>query len=162
MPSSVLSKRSSTVLGAVAGVVAAVVALGVAELIAGARQEWRSPVIDVGDRVIDNVPPFVKNVAIETFGTTAKPALLIGIGAMLMIYAAVVEHDIALTCVSNTVGGELVGNARWRGVRLDELLADAGVDPRRPRSSAARSTAIRAGSRSRPPRTAAMPWWRSG
>jgi hypothetical protein len=41
----------------------------------------------------------------------------------------VVEHDITLTCVSNTIGGELIGNARWTGVRLDELLAEAGVDP---------------------------------
>ena len=41
----------------------------------------------------------------------------------------VVEHDITLTCVSNTIGGELIGNARWLGVRLDELLADARVQP---------------------------------
>ncbi len=41
----------------------------------------------------------------------------------------VVEHDITLTCVSNTIGGELIGNARWLGVRLDELLAEAGVQP---------------------------------
>jgi hypothetical protein len=41
----------------------------------------------------------------------------------------VVEHDITLTCVSNTIGGELVGTARWLGVRLDELLARAGIDP---------------------------------
>ena len=85
-----LSKRSTTALGAVAGVVAAIVALGVAELIAGIRQQWRSPVIDVGDRVIDNVPPFVKDFAIETFGTNDKPALLLGIGATLLICAAVI------------------------------------------------------------------------
>ena len=41
----------------------------------------------------------------------------------------VVEHDITLTCVSNTIGGELIGNARWLGVRLDEILAEAGVRP---------------------------------
>jgi DMSO/TMAO reductase YedYZ molybdopterin-dependent catalytic subunit len=41
----------------------------------------------------------------------------------------VVEYDITLTCVSNTIGGELIGNARWLGVRLDELLEDAGVKP---------------------------------
>ncbi len=46
--------------------------------------------IDVGDRVIDNVPPFVKDFAIETFGTNDKPALLIGIGVTLLIYAAVI------------------------------------------------------------------------
>ena len=72
------------------GIVAAIVALGVAELIAGVRQQWRSPVIDVGDRVIDNVPPFVKDFAIETFGTYDKLALLLGIGATLLIYAAVI------------------------------------------------------------------------
>lgn len=40
-----------------------------------------------------------------------------------------VESDITLTCVSNEVGGSLVGNARWLGVRLDDLLAEAGIAP---------------------------------
>nr|MBA3302432.1 molybdopterin-dependent oxidoreductase [Acidimicrobiia bacterium] len=38
-----------------------------------------------------------------------------------------VEADITLSCVSNEVGGDLVGNARWQGVRLADLLAEAGV-----------------------------------
>jgi DMSO/TMAO reductase YedYZ molybdopterin-dependent catalytic subunit len=38
-----------------------------------------------------------------------------------------VEADITLACVSNEVGGDLIGNARWRGVRLADLLGDAGV-----------------------------------
>jgi DMSO/TMAO reductase YedYZ molybdopterin-dependent catalytic subunit len=38
-----------------------------------------------------------------------------------------VEADVTLACVSNEVGGDLIGNARWRGVRLSDLLADAGV-----------------------------------
>ncbi len=37
------------------------------------------------------------------------------------------EHIITLSCVSNEVGGDLVGNARWSGVRLDDLLERAGV-----------------------------------
>ena len=41
----------------------------------------------------------------------------------------VVEADITLACVSNEVGGNLIGNARWRGVRIADLLADAGVQP---------------------------------
>lgn len=41
----------------------------------------------------------------------------------------IVERDITLTCVSNTVGGNLVGNARWLGVRLADLLREAGVRP---------------------------------
>ncbi|GAA1659523.1 sulfite oxidase [Glycomyces endophyticus] len=40
-----------------------------------------------------------------------------------------IERDITLACVSNPVGGDLVGNARWLGVSLPALLAEAGVDP---------------------------------
>ena len=37
------------------------------------------------------------------------------------------ESWITLNCVSNEVGGDLVGNARWSGVRIADLLADLGV-----------------------------------
>ena len=40
-----------------------------------------------------------------------------------------VEADITLSCVSNEVGGDLVGNARWQGVPLTALLERAGVQP---------------------------------
>jgi DMSO/TMAO reductase YedYZ molybdopterin-dependent catalytic subunit len=40
-----------------------------------------------------------------------------------------VEADITLACVSNEVGGSLVGNARWLGVPLRDLLTEAGVHP---------------------------------
>jgi DMSO/TMAO reductase YedYZ molybdopterin-dependent catalytic subunit len=40
-----------------------------------------------------------------------------------------IERDITLTCISNEVGGRYIGNARWTGVRLDDLLAEAGVQP---------------------------------
>ncbi|WP_336087260.1 molybdopterin-dependent oxidoreductase [Nocardia sp. SSK8] len=36
-----------------------------------------------------------------------------------------VEKMITLTCVSNEVGGDLVGNATWTGYRLTDLLAEA-------------------------------------
>ena len=38
-----------------------------------------------------------------------------------------IERDITLTCVSNSVGGPYVGGARWIGVRLTDLLELAGV-----------------------------------
>ncbi|MEX2446544.1 MAG: molybdopterin-dependent oxidoreductase [Dehalococcoidia bacterium] len=38
-----------------------------------------------------------------------------------------VEESITLACVSNEVGGDLVGNAIWRGVPLPDLLERAGV-----------------------------------
>lgn len=40
-----------------------------------------------------------------------------------------VERDVTLTCVSNEVGGPYVGTARWLGVRLADLLREAGVRP---------------------------------
>lgn len=40
-----------------------------------------------------------------------------------------VEQYSVLTCVSNEIGGNLVGSARWTGVRLADVLADAGPLP---------------------------------
>jgi len=38
-----------------------------------------------------------------------------------------IERRITLTCVSNEVGGDLIGNATWIGVPLKDLLDRAGV-----------------------------------
>ena len=70
---------------------------------------------------------------------------------------AMIERDITLTCVSNEVGGHYVGTARWLGARLDDLLARPACSPAPTRSSAARSTASRAGSPSPTRWTAATP-----
>lgn len=53
---------------------------------------------------------------------------------MVLDFAAIlarnlVERDITLTCVSNEVGGRYVGNARWLGAPLADLLDEVGVDP---------------------------------
>jgi sulfite oxidase len=40
-----------------------------------------------------------------------------------------VNRYVTLTCVSNTVGGDLAGNALWTGVRVADLLAETGVHP---------------------------------
>jgi len=40
-----------------------------------------------------------------------------------------VEQAVTLSCVSNEVGGTLVGNALWQGVPLGTLLQHAGVQP---------------------------------
>jgi hypothetical protein len=37
------------------------------------------------------------------------------------------EQYVTIACVSNEVGGKLVGNAKWTGVRLREVLDIAGV-----------------------------------
>ena len=41
----------------------------------------------------------------------------------------VAEDWITLNCVSNEVGGDLIGNAWWSGVRLSAILEEAGLDP---------------------------------
>jgi len=40
-----------------------------------------------------------------------------------------VERTVTLCCVSNEVGGDLIGNAVFRGVMLRDLLETAGVQP---------------------------------
>jgi DMSO/TMAO reductase YedYZ molybdopterin-dependent catalytic subunit len=39
------------------------------------------------------------------------------------------EAWVTLNCVSNVVGGDLIGNAWWSGVRLADILREAGVSP---------------------------------
>ena len=39
------------------------------------------------------------------------------------------EHIATIACVSNTVGGDLIGNATWLGYPIRDLLARAGPDP---------------------------------
>lgn len=82
------SRRStSRWSGSGLGLASAILALGVAELTASMRRSWRSPVLDVGDRVIDRVPPSIKDLAISWFGANDKVALLIGVGTLIALYA---------------------------------------------------------------------------
>ncbi|MFJ2649523.1 molybdopterin-dependent oxidoreductase [Streptomyces sp. NPDC087420] len=60
-------------------------------------------------------------------GTGVTRPLTVGFDDLLR--RELIERDITLTCVSNEVGGPYVGNARWIGVRLADLLREAGVRP---------------------------------
>ena len=40
-----------------------------------------------------------------------------------------IERYITLSCVSNEIGGDLVGNALFQGVRFKDVLDEAGVQP---------------------------------
>lgn len=46
-----------------------------------------------------------------------------------LVERELVERYITLACVSNPVGGELVGNAKWLGTPLADLLREAGPHP---------------------------------
>ncbi|MGZ0153636.1 molybdopterin-dependent oxidoreductase [Kribbella sp. WER1] len=56
-----------------------------------------------------------------------------------LVNRRLIERDITLTCVSNEVGGPYVGNARWIGVPIADVLKEAGV---RAGADAVRSTSV--------------------
>jgi sulfite oxidase len=65
-------------------------------------------------------------VALEIAGMVTRP---LSISYDDLLARPMIERMITIACVSNQVGGDLIGNAVWQGVRLDELLVAAGVDP---------------------------------
>ncbi len=83
------SATRGPVAAATGGVLAAIAGLAAGELVAGLSANLTSPVISIGNRVVDAVPRPVKDIAIATFGTNDKIALVAGIVVVLVIVAAV-------------------------------------------------------------------------
>ena len=46
-----------------------------------------------------------------------------------LVALPIIDQYVTIACVSNEVGGDLVGNAKWTGVALRDVLAIAGVQP---------------------------------
>lgn len=137
--------------GAVSGV-AGVVLSRMLSSVSGDRDAFALPRVDVG---APPVPPTVqpKGVALPSFITTNNDFYRIDTALtvpqlsradwQLRIHGMVdrevtyrfedldrfevVEKLVTLTCVSNPVGGDLIGNASWTGYRVRDLLAEAGV-----------------------------------
>lgn len=76
--------------GALVGLLVSAVALGVAHLAAALSAGWRSPVVTIGESVIDRVPPSVKTFAIRTFGANDKVALQVGTLVILAVAATLI------------------------------------------------------------------------
>jgi DMSO/TMAO reductase YedYZ molybdopterin-dependent catalytic subunit len=74
--------------GALSGVLAAGAALAVGELAAGIVG-GSSPVVSVGELVIEHAPSWLKDFAIETFGEDDKPALILGTAGTLVLVSLV-------------------------------------------------------------------------
>ncbi|MEI7058027.1 molybdopterin-dependent oxidoreductase [Nocardioides sp. CCNWLW239] len=85
--------------GPAAGIAAGVLGLGVAELIA-ALAGGASPLLALGDRVIDLTPRWLKEAAVATFGTADKPILLACVAlvtlALLGVAGALAVRRLAL------------------------------------------------------------------
>ncbi len=77
-------------LGAVAGLLAAATALGVGQFVAGLTGASGSPVVAVGELQIDFTPPWLKNFAINEFGSDDKLVLVSGILVVIAIFAALI------------------------------------------------------------------------
>jgi len=81
------TKGARLLRGAAVGLGTAIAALGAAELTAGIDRRFASPITQVGNRVIDAAPPWLKTFAIETFGTNDKPILIGSVIVILALFA---------------------------------------------------------------------------
>ena len=76
---------------------------------------------------IDITPPVIDAASwrLAVSGLVQRP-LALGFDELQRRFELVSEYAV-LTCVSNPLGGPLVGNSLWEGVRLSDLLDAAGV-----------------------------------
>lgn len=81
--------KDPAAMAALAGVAAAAVVLSVAELIGAFFTARATPVIALGSTFIDFTPLWMKNFAVETFGTNDKAALFAGMGLTIFLLACV-------------------------------------------------------------------------
>ncbi len=94
--------------GALAGLVAGAVAVTVGMLVAGII-DVVSPIDAVGSEFIDRVPPWLKEMAIQWFGTNDKTALRVGIVAVLAIAAMIVGYLTVRWVIAGVIGIGLFG-----------------------------------------------------
>ena len=92
----------------VLGLLSTFAGLAFAELIVGLVRGASSPVLPVGQEIIDVVPPAVKDWAIDWFGTADKAVLIIG------------------TLLSLAVIGSLVGALAVKGNRMATMNDTTG------------------------------------
>jgi DMSO/TMAO reductase YedYZ molybdopterin-dependent catalytic subunit len=73
-------------------------------------------------------PPSVRvpEWSLSIVGLVARPMTL---DYEQLLAKPAVSHVVTLECVGNTVGGEFISTAEWRGVPLRSLLEEAGVSP---------------------------------
>ena len=76
-------------LAALSGVASMSAGVAVAQLVAVAVAPASSPVVAVGGAFIDATPTWLKEFAIERFGTADKAVLLTGIGLVLVVAAGI-------------------------------------------------------------------------
>ncbi|MBI3428765.1 MAG: hypothetical protein HY050_01630, partial [Actinobacteria bacterium] len=71
-------------VGPILGIVGVGAGLASAQFIASFGNDLHNPIVSLGNRVIDNVPPSIKELVIKTFGTNDKNALVISISIIVL------------------------------------------------------------------------------
>lgn len=112
---------------AAAGLVSAAVALAFGEMVAGIAGTPLSPVVAVGNRVVDLAPKAVRDAAIDMLGTADKPVLIAGIGVILALAAAGVGVWARHRLVVAPVAFFLVGGVGALAATVDERASVAAV-----------------------------------
>ncbi|MGH1550647.1 molybdopterin-dependent oxidoreductase [Leifsonia poae] len=107
------SRIGTVALAALAGVVSGGVFLAAAELVALIAAREAGPILAVGSFVIDIVPRWAKELAIELFGSNDKLFLLASLGAAVLVASA--------------VAGVLELWRRWVGAALFAVAGVAAV-----------------------------------
>ena len=87
-----LSKGRTRIDGLL-GLVAVAAGLALAQFLASLKNNMNAPVVSIGNRVIDHVPPGIKEFAIRTFGVDDKRALVITIYLVVLILAVLIGHS---------------------------------------------------------------------
>ena len=110
------------------GLAAGLLALGVAEMVAALTGPSSEPVVAVGDAFVDLTPPWLKEFATSTFGTSDKLVLLVGAVLVVAALCALAGVIAARRAVPGTLA-----DPRARHRRGDRRRHPAGRhDPVRP------------------------------
>ena len=108
-PTSPPGRFARRLTGAVVGLATALAALGAAEFVSGIDRRFASPITQVGNRVIDAAPPWLKTFAIRNFGTNDKPILIGTVLMLLCIFAIVLGIASRKHLMIASVGAAMFG-----------------------------------------------------
>lgn len=107
------------------GIVSVVAGLASAQFVASLGNSLKNPIVSLGNRVIDHVPPSIKEFAIRTFGTNDKSALVISILIVLLALSA----QIGKLYFSKSQKNAYLLIYSLAGVAAIASLFDAGANP---------------------------------
>lgn len=84
--------RGRTRIDGLLGLVAVGGGLALAQFLSSLKSNLNSPVVSIGNRIIDHVPASLKEFAIRSFGVDDKQALVITIYTVVLILAILIGH----------------------------------------------------------------------